>query len=193
MRTEIAYLVSIGIAALSITSIGACNGSNSEDQLDEEDASAQSDRNAAERIEAVFEAYLSGSVATAESPVSDTLLGCDVYWASDRWLALARYSVMGVAQHGDTAVGTVEVVSTALLETPTHGEGLLVKPGVRTDTLSWYIVNAAGRWGVCGYSREGYGFAHVRRLPATTRWPEGFSLRTLLLITDSVARSSGTP
>jgi hypothetical protein len=60
----------------------------------------------------------------------------------------------------------------------------------RTDTLHWAMTrNSSGKWGVCGYSREGLGFGHYGS-DRDTRWtPSGFSWARVKQIAESVHAS----
>jgi hypothetical protein len=49
------------------------------------------------------------------------------------------------------------------------------------------IAHEASRWGVCGYSREGFGFVRLQYLQPPARWVDGASLSSVQRLADSLA------
>jgi len=128
------------------------------------------------------------SLSSASAPLPDSLLACEAYGGGDPQLALARFRVLGSAMHADTAVVRAEVVSVADVRLAADGP-YEVRQRVRTDTLSWSLLPLAesGRWGVCGYSREGVGFVRLQYLQPPARWLNGASLASVQDLADSLA------
>ena len=130
--------------------------------------------------EAMLREFLEGSLETTSPPIeTNALMACVPDGQTDRYLSLARYRVLESVLRGDSTDASAEVVSVAE-ETghPRVANKYLTTVRIRIDTLHWVMTRArgSGRWGVCGYSKEGFGFGHygTDRLtewhPATSSW-----------------------
>lgn len=142
---------------------------------------------AAEDIVATLAAYLEAARAGTAEAVPESLLACDVDWDAETGRALAAYRALDTEVYADTALARAQVITVADIVTPDTGTFRIVVPYVRVDTLSWQLVKHGGRWGICGYSRQGVGFARLRYLPSGTVWQGGATLESVLHAADSVA------
>ena len=118
-------------------------------------------------------------------------MACRPDGQTDSYLTLARYKVLDAQLHGDTVDGAAEVVTVAEERgDPNAAHRYVTQVRVRTDTLHWKLVrDSVGRWGVCGYSREGYDFGHYGD-ESNTRWvPRQGTWDRVRRLADSVHRS----
>jgi hypothetical protein len=100
---------------------------------------------------------------------------------TDRYATLARYQVLNSALRGDSVDASAEVVTVAEEVGDPHAASKYVTTvRTRVDTLHWVMTrdSTSGKWGVCGYPKEGLGFGHygddrnTRWEPRTASWAQ---------------------
>jgi hypothetical protein len=129
--------------------------------------------------EARLSAFLRGSLETSPPTETNLLMACVPDGQTDRYVTLARYRVLSSASRGDSVDASAEAVTVAEEVGDPHAASKYVATvRVRVDTLHWVMVrdSATGKWGVCGYPKEGVGFGHygdeqdTRWEPPTASW-----------------------
>ncbi|MEJ7812824.1 MAG: hypothetical protein WKG32_20590 [Gemmatimonadaceae bacterium] len=141
--------------------------------------------------EARLAVFLGEALQTNKRYGFDSLMACIPDGQTDRYLALARYRVLGSTLAGDTATAWAEVLTVAEeTEDPDIAGRYLAIARTRTDTLRWRMVrdSVSGQWGVCGYSVEGYGFGHYGTDENTGWVPAGGSWGQVRQRADSLRR-----
>lgn len=142
------------------------------------------------QAEARLALFLKGSLETSPPTETNLLMSCVPDGQTDHYLTLAKFQVLGSVLRGDTVDAAAEVTTVADETGAPHAVNRFVtKVRVRTDTLHWDMTrdSSNGQWGVCGYSREGFGFGH-NGSDATTRWlPEGESWPRVHQLAESLA------
>jgi hypothetical protein len=142
--------------------------------------------------EARLAAFLESALEFNARQDFESLMACVPDGQTDRYAALARYRVLGSSQRGDTVNTSAEIVTVAEETGDPHvAGGYVTTVRTRTDTLHWAMKadSSSGKWGVCGYSREGLSFGHYGS-DRDTRWtPRGFSWARVKQIAESVHAS----
>lgn len=165
-----------GLALLLVTSGCTAPGSRSEQARVPE-------------AEARLGEFLEASLESDTERDPDVLMACVPDGMTDRTLALARYKVLESSRLKDTVYAAAEVTTVAEeTQDPKVYAGYLVTLHVRTDTLHWRMTrdSASGKWGVCGYSVEGYGFGRYGA-DSLTKWsPPGASVQRMRALVDSL-------
>lgn len=122
--------------------------------------------------EARLAAFLKGSLETSPATETNLLMACVPDGQTDRYVTLARYRVLNSASRGDSVDASAEVVTVAEEVGDPHAASKFVTTvRIRVDTLHWVMArdSADGKWGVCGYPKEGVGFGHYGD-ERNTRW-----------------------
>jgi hypothetical protein len=131
------------------------------------------------QAEARLAAFLETSLETSPPTETDVLMACVPDGQTDRYATLARYQVLNSTLRGDSVDASAEVVTVAEEVGDPHAANKYVTTvRTRVDTLHWLMTrdSAAGKWGVCGYPKEGLGFGHygddrnTRWEPRTASW-----------------------
>lgn len=170
-----------GIVALSLALVvvgGGCNDSRS-----------RPSQHAAPEVEARLAEFLQASVESDTGPDPDLFMACVPEGMTDRTLVLARYRVLHSTLERDAVYAAAEVTSVAEeTQNPDVYAGYLATLRIRTDTLHWRMTrdSTSGKWGVCGYAVEGYGFGRYGRDSLTTWSPPGASSHAMRAIVDSL-------
>ena len=154
------------ILAAAVAALTACGGSR--DARATQAGSASSAQSVAQggRVPDAEErlgAFLEGSLETSPPTETNALMACVPDGQTDRYLTLARYRVLTSALRGDSVDAAAEAVTVAEETGHPHAANrYLTKVRVRTDTLHWVMArdSASHKWGVCGYSKEGFAFGH---------------------------------
>ena len=140
--------------------------------------------------EARMAALLDASVITyldSTHVTPDSLFSCAIESASDPHKALAWSRVLGSDTRSDTVEVAAEIITVGRLSQRVEG-GYVMGVRVESDTLHWPMVrdSITGRWGACGFPREGYVFMRMIAGP-DTRWdPPGASWAAIAAASDSV-------
>jgi hypothetical protein len=133
--------------------------------------------------------FLEASLESDTERDPDVVMACVPDGMTDRTLVLARYKVLESSRLKDTVYAAAEVTTVAEeTKDPQLYAGYLVTLHVRTDTLHWRMTrdSASGKWGVCGYSVEGYGFGRYGT-DSLTKWsPPGASVQRMRALVDSL-------
>lgn len=122
--------------------------------------------------EARLAAFLEGSLETSPPAETNLLMACVPDGQTDRYATLARYQVLNSTLRGDSADASAEVVTVAEeVGDPHAANRYATTVRIRVDTLHWVMTrdSTAGKWGVCGYSKQGLAFGHYGD-DRNTRW-----------------------
>lgn len=131
--------------------------------------------------EARLAAFLEGSLETSPPTETNLLMACVPDGQTDRYATLARYQVLNSALRGDSVDASAEVVTVAEEVGDPHAASKYVTTvRTRVDTLHWVMTrdSVTGKWGVCGYPKEGLGIGHygddrnTRWEPRTASWAQ---------------------
>ena len=123
-------------------------------------------------VEMHLAAFLEGSLETSPPTETNLLMACVPDGQTDRYATLARYQVLNSSLRGDSAEASAEVVTVAEEGGDPHVANRFVTTvRIRVDTLHWLMArdSTPGKWGVCGYSKEGLAFGHYGD-DRNTRW-----------------------
>jgi hypothetical protein len=142
-----------------------------------------------------LDGFLHGSLDRASPPDYERYYACSPDGQNNYSLTLVDYHILDVKPRGrDTVAATAAVTSIATeSDSATGGKSWHVVVGVREDTMTWLMTrnDSTHRWGVCGYSTEGWGFGHWGD-DADSRWtPRGMSWARVHALADSLARARG--
>lgn len=147
-----------------------------------------------------------GRVPEAEARLADFLKGaeesqvkyayapyvaCQPQGMSDKYLAIGTFRILGSRVAGDSALVSALVTSVAEeTKDPQVYDGYLATQRVRADSLHWMMTkDSLGQWGVCGYSREGFGVG-MYGSDSTIRWtPKGASFASIRSLAESISNA----
>lgn len=133
--------------------------------------------------------FLAASLESGTPQETTALMACTADGQTDRYLTLASFRVLGATSYRDSADAAAQVVTIAEEEGNPHAAGRYsTSVRVKVDTLHWLMLRDTvnGLWGVCGYSKEGFGFGHYG-IDSNTDWrPKKNSWAHLHTLADSI-------
>jgi hypothetical protein len=130
--------------------------------------------------------------------IPDSLRTCEpegAEGATDEFLAVAAFRVLGAVVQGDTAEVAAVVTSVAYITPSLHvTDRYAAEQRIRVDTLHWTMVQNGSppQWRVCRWSHEGFDLVTHGHTPLL--WsPTGASWSTAIALADSIRRADSEP